>query len=101
MSKVYGQTIVVHQASVLPLILRYDVICAVVEDLLTVNWFSVSEVPFTLRLKYVLGYVHADFSVDRSSSVTVKFRLACHGPDFVAEKSCSACTGMRYQRLFC
>ena len=61
----------------------------------------VPEVPFTLRLHDVFGYVQSDFAIDYSSFEPVKFCLAFHNPDFVAKKSCFARVGVRDQRFFC
>ena len=64
-------------------------------------WFIIPYIPFSLSLNYVLGYVHSDFSVDHPCTAMVKFRRRFHNLDFVAEKSCPASVGVRYQRLFC
>src|SRR2546426_8775230 len=59
----------------------------------------VSEVSFPLVLQHVLGYVEANLGNDDTPPRLVKLRLAVHGPDFVAQESCPACTGLGYQRL--
>jgi hypothetical protein len=63
-------------------------------------YFSVSEISFALCLDDVFRYVESDSFVDRPSLFIIEFCLTPYIADFVAEKSCSACVGMRYQRLF-
>ena len=61
-------------------------------------WLIIPEIPFALCLHDVLGYVHADFSVDYTSSLVIKLVGPVHNADFVAEKPCFACMGMRHHR---
>ncbi len=69
-----GQTIVLDQAPVFPLVADNNVIFAIVLEFGSVYWLSVPEIPFTFCLNYVFGYVHTNDSVDASGSESIQFR---------------------------
>jgi hypothetical protein len=96
-----GQTIVLDQAPVFPLVADNHVIFAIVLEFGSVYGFSVPEIPFTFCLNDVFGYVHTNDSIDASGSESIQFRCAVHNADFVPKESRSACLGMRHQRFFC
>src|SRR5215216_4493680 len=97
--KILCQTIVIDQATILSLVARYEVIFAIILEFGAMYSFPIPHVSFALRLNYVFGYVQPHGSVDRSDAPSIKSCLGCHNPDVVAEKSCPACTGMRYERF--
>jgi hypothetical protein len=96
---VLRQSVIIDEPPVCSLVAVYDVIFAVVAECGAGYWFAVPHRPFTLCLHDVLGSVHANASIDDAPLQVVERCVACHNADCIAEKSCSACLGMRYQRL--
>jgi len=69
-----GQTIVLDQAPVFPLVADNNVICAIVLEFGSVYWFSAPEIPLTFCLNDVFGYVHTNDSIDASGAESIQFR---------------------------